>query len=462
MEPLGPVKANHLLEHEVDYELDIRDCFVQRPAKEKRTILSRLLAKEREKQRAGSLIVSGAHKYTLEKEKSGIDKTLTSLRELISDFEGTCKDPLFARIRSRLNHVSGRALHFPVPEASSAVEGAQSVGDDAAEVISFRKDTFATCLQLEAELLEKAEKSGPSRPSSPFSLPVPVVNVAPPVVSCSAQKVPISEWGLKFNGDARSLYYFLERVSLLAQSREVSDEDLFKSAVEFFVGDAFAWYKCIRSSVNNWSTLVDRLKQDFLPLDADDDIWSQIKNRKQKRNESVHIFIAHLDTLFCRLSRPPADVSKVKYIRQNLLPEFSSHLGLQDINSVNELVALCRKLEDNLNLRSRPSTSQNISTLTSNDNHLKNNNSQNVYDTRSKHTNSKNNSKPNFYRKNNKPSSSDNSKNKKQESLFICWNCDQANHHFSDCKLKRKIFCYKCGNKNFKFSSCPKCKQKNE
>ena len=66
----------------------------------------------------------------------------------------------------------------------------------------------------------------------------PLINVSP-VVTCSAGKQPISSWGIKFNGDSKNIFYFLERVSDLSQARNVSEEELFTSAVEFFVGEAF-------------------------------------------------------------------------------------------------------------------------------------------------------------------------------------------------------------------------------
>lgn len=111
MEPLGTFGASYLLEPEIDFELGIRNCLVKKSAKEKRSILSRLLAKERENKKL--LIVEGAYKYDFNIEKDGIEKTLNSITDLIAVFEGTNRDPLFTRIRSRLNHVSGRACVYP-------------------------------------------------------------------------------------------------------------------------------------------------------------------------------------------------------------------------------------------------------------------------------------------------------------------------------------------------------------
>ncbi|CAG9769729.1 unnamed protein product [Ceutorhynchus assimilis] len=152
MEPLGTFGASYLLEAEIDYELSLRNCSVTKTAKEKKTILSRLLARERDNRK--SLLVEGAYKYDFNTEKAAIEKSLSSIVDLIALFEGTTRDPLFARIRSRLNQVSGRVIRLPVKDYDP-------VGTEprvrSAEVVAYRQDTYATCLQLEAEVLEKAE-----------------------------------------------------------------------------------------------------------------------------------------------------------------------------------------------------------------------------------------------------------------------------------------------------------------
>lgn len=461
MEPLGTFGASYLLEPEIDYELRIRNCGITKTTKEKKSILSRLLARERDNKK--SLIVEGAYEYDFNTEKAAIEKTLSTISDHIALFEGTTRDPLFAQIRSRLNQMSGRAIRIPVKHYIDPAGTEPRV--TSAEVIAYQRDLYATCLQLEADALNKAESQRcPSPLPQAFQVP-PTFSVAPPVpqvVACTSRSVPISEWGVKFNGDVRHLYSFLERVSLLAQSREVKDDDLFKSAVEFFVGDAFAWFKRIKlsGSVNDWPSLVQRLKKDFLPQDQDEDIWNQVKSRKQRRNESIHIFVSHLDMFFNRLSRAPAEVTKVKYIRQNLLPEYFNHLALCDMNTVEELVNLCRKIEENLNLKSKQSCSQDpsLNSLSLNEdsvNNFKGKNSQHNFSGHNKKNNSYN-----FHQ--NRVNNSRQKANPTQENSLVkkdlvCWNCDQLNHTFGDCKLKRKTFCYKCGAKNVKVSSCLNC-----
>lgn len=106
------------------------------------------------------------------------------------------------------------------------------------------------------------------------------------------------------------------------------------------------WYRSIKCLVSNWNSLLEQLKTDFFRGDIDEDIWDQIKLRKQKRNESIALYFAHVENLFQRLTRIPAEITKVSYIRKNLLPEYISQLALLDINTIEKLKELCRKIEE--------------------------------------------------------------------------------------------------------------------
>ena len=105
----------------------------------------------------------------------------------------------------------------------------------------------------------------------------------------------------------------------MAESRNISKSELFKSFCVLVDKDTFAWYKQIKTLVTDWDSLIERLKKDFLPPYADDDIWEEIKARKQKSSESITIFVANLEILFNRLTSVPSEITRVKYIKNTLL-----------------------------------------------------------------------------------------------------------------------------------------------
>lgn len=341
--------------------------------------------------------------------------------------------------------------------------------DHAEEVITFKNESYATSLQLEADLFDKLTADTGNPDTSFTAATPPIINVTPPTITCSSGTKPLSEWGVRFSGDSKNVYSFIERINELALSRKVSESDLFNSAVELFVGDAFVWYRSVRSSVTDWNSLITRLKIDFLPPDAEDDIWDQIKNRKQRRNETVAIFIAQLENLFSRLPRTPAELTKVKHIRKNLLPEYVSQLALMDIGSVSELSNLCRKLEDAAHIKSRNKvpevldihdsrTSMSLQNISRNQNNTFRKNfskfkgkniSRNLAD--AAHAQNQ----PSTSRADdNIPSSSNANMTKKQ---VVCWNCNAPNHFYTVCLEKRKRFCYRCGHPNTTVATCPTC-----
>lgn len=440
-------QPNHLLEFELDYELKIRVASSPRNVAEKRKILGRLLRKEKPDADINLVIVT----LDIAVERREIQSSLDSVARVVDEFDGTSADSAFRRVMSRLNHVRGRASRIPKP------------GDEAgrANLFSFVQEVNASTYKIEADLFDKVDPN--QLPVPPIQSTNPVINVAAPIVHCASRSLPVSEWGVNFDGNSKELYPFLERLLELAQARNVSKVDLFKSAAEFFIDDAFVWYRSVKSSVTDWDSLVVRLRKDFLHDDIEDELWEQIKKRKQKRNESTIVFIAHLETLFSRLSRTPPEVSKVKHIRQGLLPEFISRLALENITSVAQLSDLCRKLEEAEYIRNK---SENRTKFVSKS------------EISEVHSGTESKPGPSGYRSQQKQKqfkkpfnksyedkspkvnnvnveSNFNAKPKAKE--LVCWNCKLQNHSFLNCKAPRSLFCYKCGEPNCKVSSCPKC-----
>lgn len=452
--------VNHLLDYELDYELAIRSIVTHRNVNDKRKMLSKLLRKEKDANNPGSQIHFEEYDFDFRTEEAAINQSIVSITDLIIDFEGTNSDSAYLRIRSRLIHLTGRVNRLTVPEP------------DVQAVENFKKESYATCVLLESDLDDKVTPA-PQTPNLNFvpQQAAPVVNLSP-VLSCSSNKQPLSTWGVKFNGDSKFLYYFLERVSDLSQARGVTEDELFISAVELFVGDAFVWYRSVRTQVNDWNSLVVRLKKDFLPPYSDDEVWESIRHRKQKKNETITIFIAQLENLFNRLSTPAAEATKVKYIKRNLLPEYIQQLALHPVDSIATLANLCRNLEEAAYLTSKRSHNAHISYLdNSNTNLVQNSRSSSTSQTNHSNRNSNSHRKPNSSSQrqsvNFTSSSGSNSSSQLKQAVtseqvsgkaqVVCFNCRLPNHMYSACTLKRKMFCFRCGEPNVRVSDCPKC-----
>ncbi|KAJ8975115.1 hypothetical protein NQ317_000957 [Molorchus minor] len=317
---------------------------------EKRRILARLLERERTVGGAAEIVDP---QFNFDTERDAINATLESIKSLIDEFEGPTSDSLYKRIKSRLAHVSSRVHRMSLDVNLEQYE----------LQLLFKNESYATCLHLDAELHEKVVRPNIVANNVP-EFREPLQN-APITVNCGSKTVPVYKLALQFNGESKKLLSFIERVEELAQARHISKSDLFESACDLFTGKATFWLRQVKPQVTDWDSLIERLKQDFLKSDFDEEIWEQIKSRYQGKYESVVIFIACLESLFSRLSRPAIELTKIKYIRKGLQPEYRKRLALQDINSVADLSKLCKKLEeaDILDLESRSSRQSSSNSL---------------------------------------------------------------------------------------------------
>lgn len=405
----------HLLLSEIDYELKIRGSYSRRDRADKIKILSRLLYRESQ---GANLINLEDYVTTFETERDQINETAVSIASLILDFEGNVVDTLFSRICSRIAHLTGRVQRLEIPE------------DDRKNDISlFKQEMYATCLCLDADVHEKiiSDQNAQSNNTSVLTQQ-PVINLTSPSVTCSSKNFSLSKWNIKFNGDSKNVFSFLEKISEYACAREVSEEGLFKGFIELVEGKAFTWYRCVKSSVLNWSDLVDRLKKDFLSPTYEDDIWEQIKLRKQRSGESAVIFFAEIETLFSRISRPVCEATKVKYLRRNLIPEYVSQLALFNFDTVQELLALVKRLEEADYVKSKSIAPRRSSPQV---NELSN--------------------------KNNSTFSSGSLLDDNRNSASVCWNCQKSGHLYRACTVKRNKFCFRCGARNVTVKTCKKC-----
>lgn len=471
------MKPNHLLANEVTYELRVRGVSTTRDIHDKRKMLGRLLAKER-----GRDVVYQDPEFNYESEKTAITETLENIKTLVQEFEGPATDSMFVRLNSRLVHISGRVRRMVV-DANNA------------EAISFKNEAYATGVSLEADLYERVTNDQPSPPTGEIAQAAPVT-----IIESRNKHVDIFKWGLKFDGSSKSygIKAFLERAEELCESRGVGKEELFKSAADLFEDKALIWYRSARHLAHDWDSLVRLLKLAFLPGDYDDRLWEEIKGRKQGKSESVTIYVAVMESLFSRLSNPPALVTRIKYIRKNLLPEYGRQLALLEFNSVEDLWRSCQKLEENLGILekgrapsrsllepdlayvdSQPSTSSS-STCSCNRREAcsdqrsgrmpecESNNytrrrrfggdrrshpaGEHVSAVRSDRSTSKIGSRP-VPALLNKERPDVGGKS----SSINCYNCGLPNHTFRHCMQKRSRFCFRCGRQNVTVKECDGC-----
>lgn len=476
-------KAVHLLLPELNYELRIRNIVTQKSFDDKRKILGRLLVKE--KQQNFNVSTLQDPNFDLALERAEIETTLTSLENLIGDFDGPSTDSCFKRAVSRLNHVTQRIQRIPI-------EGITEKDKDI--VRQFKNEVYATALKLEADLFERVKDPDPNTLLNNSILDPNLLNstirqTIP--VSSPSKFMPVYKLGIQYDGNPKGLLSFIEKVEEVASARSVSKTDLFQSASDLFRDKATFWFRQVKSSVNSWDTLVEKLKKDFLPSDYEDEVWNQIKTRKQGRSEPVVLYIACMETLFVRLSHSPAEVTKIKYIKQGLQAEYQKRLALSDVDSIELLSKLCKKLEeaDVLSLASSSTQKSSLEPELAYFSEISCNSKINNQNFSQKNSSSKNNNQNQcrFYNKNKKQQRNNfqnkakvktkstlqsDTKNKttnlninavefnpnQNKNAVSCWSCGLANHTFRNCLAPVKTrFCFKCGAPNVTVKECKNC-----
>lgn len=259
----------------------------------------------------------------------------------------------------------------------------------------------------------------------------------------------VSRWKLQFDGES-SVTSFLERVEELRVSRNISNDQLLRSAVELFTKDALLWYRTQKFS--SWGELVNRLKQDFQPYDYELDLWEEIRKRTQGARERVISYVAVMENLFNRLGEnKPTEKCRVDWIRRGLLPPLQAQLSLQRIDSVSELTRLGRMVEETLTRTEKfcpPPT--NYRNLLEPDLAYRKSSNRNLSPTCSA---------VGFGSKVGDESNLELSIGNKLSNgnLPICWNCGKSGHRFKKCSESRKVFCFRCGRENVVVKTCPIC-----
>lgn len=156
---------------------------------------------------------------------------------------------------------------------------------------------------------------------------------------------PLHKWNVFFKGteDPIGVLEFIERVKNMAQSRNVSNEQLFKSASELFADNGLKWFRT--QNFQNWIDIERKLISDFVSTDFYDDLLDDIKKRKQRENETIVLFFAIIEDMFNKLPVEMGQRNKVKIVKKLLLPVYIPHIISKPFDNISELKSECKTLE---------------------------------------------------------------------------------------------------------------------
>lgn len=433
----GKIDVGRLSADALRYELKVRGVISQLKHDEMRCTLRELIRMEKNES-----FVLPDYPFLFEEDSKVISDELIKITDTVDNFAGSTSSSEFKKINTHLNYLFGR-VQRSVPKDKDDQD---------------KKSTFISQIVTLASRLKVKTRttSTPKRSTASWS----VANLAGVSVSSSTSSddteesddnartskfVSIAKWGLTFSGDGKgSLNAFLERVTELRIARGVSRQILFTSAVDLFTGRALIWYRANRDNFTTWEELVNGLKSEFQPIDYDDRLFEEIKNRTQGPNESVGIYVAVMKNLFARLSTRISELSQVKIILRNLTPTYQRQLSLVEVNSVDQLLQLGKKLEaTKLSVESYTPPVRTARILEPDLAYVQSDllDVAGVSATSSVVT----------------PVVKEKFVPQTGQNALLCWNCRKVGHRAVECREPRKIHCFRCGKPGVTSRNCENC-----
>ncbi|KAJ8930206.1 hypothetical protein NQ314_017017, partial [Rhamnusium bicolor] len=293
----GEIKldVNRLTKEELGYELRVRGLGEggNLTVVEMRAVLRNAL----HLQKTSLAIKSPTYPYKFAEDSVALTANLDTVNSLIDEFCGIANDSKYKGIMSKIAHALGR-----VNRSSPSSEAEKET----------KMDIRLKLLLAVDRLQEKTKKDRKTRDSTVFDLSVLRQTVGQPGAHSSAMEsehsssdeeqvvklkpVPVRDWGLKFTGRPGDMSFttFLERVEEKRRSRGISRSRLFTDAVDLFESDAHTWYSLVKNWATDWESLIELMREQFLPENFDRDLFEEIKRRTQGSQESIGLYIASM------------------------------------------------------------------------------------------------------------------------------------------------------------------------
>jgi hypothetical protein len=430
------MEVNRLTKDEVMYEIEVRGGTVNQDSgiDSLRVVLRELMQEDHLKG-----ILRDGRELDIETELLVIESKLTLVRLAVDDIRKGGTDSSPRRIRTLLFHLSNRINNvFPKTQGEAKNKGKaiyrslkelstlfRTLGDGAEFQIPEVLDTFSS---TEGNVPLGINHGAEGREALDFARVDRDWKVNP----------QIYKWNVTFSGDNNgSVNAFIVRIEELAIARGVSEAQLLQGAVELFEGQALLWFRSVRNEITSWKELKHLLRSEFLPLDFEENLLQEIRNRKQGVDEPIGTFVACMLGLYDRLSKEIGEEDKLNQIKRNLAPYYLEKLVLQPVLSIRQLKAIAKELELNKFRIEQYEATKNRKVKSLEPDLA---------------------CKQSFPRFTSKPSVQ---LVQSKRTGMQCWNCNQYGHRFSECQLPPKIFCHRCGYQNKLTRNCPDCNKRN-
>ncbi|KAJ8938753.1 hypothetical protein NQ314_011350, partial [Rhamnusium bicolor] len=323
----GEIKldVNRLTKEELGYELRVRGLGEggNLTVVEMRAVLRNALHLEK----TSLAIKSPTYPYKFAEDSVALTANLDTVNSLIDEFCGIANDSKYKGIMSKIAHALGR-----VNRSSPSSEAEKET----------KMDIRLKLLLAVDRLQEKTKKDRRTRDSTVFDLSVLRQTVGQPGAHSSAMDAEHS------SSDEEQVVKLKPVPNVLRKKRRspgISRARLFTDAVDLFESDAHTWYNLVKNWATDWESLIELMREQFLPENFDRDLFEEIKRRTQGSQESIGLYIASMIGLFNKMRTPIAEETQLEMILERIDPYYHPFLAFENITSVTQLLTYCRKLD---------------------------------------------------------------------------------------------------------------------
>lgn len=248
-------------------------------------------------------------------------------------------------------------------------------------------------------------------------------------------RLRIDKWGISFNGTNMAVEDFLFRVELKQNRSGCTWQEVYDNLNSILKDPVDSWYWDFRKKNPraDFDSFKCALSERYPTKDTDIDFWKKLINRKQKHGETFDDFVDDLERLYFKMEAPPTNAQFISVIRDNVIPEISTYIGLARPNTLIEMKYLAREAEKLVD-KLKPN-------------------------------------KSNFFKKNVNEVSDDDRCCNEDEHMFIeafttqkrdykvfqCKKCSQKFRVNEETREEKRIYCYGCGKEGVVVTNCPVC-----
>lgn len=301
---------------------------------------------------------------------------LSSFRDMGLDEEGTV-DELRARLRNYLDKGNIPKEHIALIE-------------------KLRTMVEATEKELKVPITKQSRSSSPSgsreRPETSYG-------------NYSEVCDKVRKWGVKYDGGKDPLS-FLDRIDELATCYSIPPQILLGFMPELLKGDALSWYRNTKDQWKCYNDFTEDFKLFFLPPRFFENLEDDIRNRKQRADESFVDYVTAIQTLM-RLSKLSCE-DQLERIFCNCRSEYKLYVKRRDFSKLGELILLAKELESiRIEEADQRKNNRRLQTAVAANNDFK-----------------------------------------------VCYRCGEPGHTRRTCSNAQSLFCWDCGKKDVKTIDC--------